>query len=638
MAEAQAPQMGRTASNKNRLPKRNFSTKYTTMPPTRLPEFEMIKPSSTTVGVVVAVTEARPSTSESLKTTPEITITCEDTPKARPRRPTLTIPPKAHISQQERPESPPSIPPPPPRRQSLERRPPSPSEIPIPNSSMDAPAPVRSDSRALTAVEQTPVMRSMFPSYDSSISLAQQQYYPSMDVIPALTRIREAAGPSAYVPHFQHGVRVNSLAPAKQQVEPKESPLRRSESLKRTTSYSRPDELVDLWSIANGQATEGAADTYILELSCEDLTLHSEIITFSASTSSPLYALSASANNNIGINRMHPQDHRSKIPICTSTLFQPTRQDPLITSIFPKLAGLMALDQSSSAAVARKLDRQASQLLQEQAVEQAQEREGTLLLWDCDSGRFCLMHPTLLDNAATTIHIEITPNPTNPEKITFIAPETETPLLCLQMQTLSLTLYTPAIAALPSLYVLDTLITALLTLLLHLHRSCADPATRHIPQLSQQIDDAESTLYFPPPPPSLHSNASKRSLRKQRSGSRLSTFRAPRSVKSTRSLASAYDADKDVELGTLDPSTGHSVNHNSEHKKSGNGGRFWRRQKQPKKVVVDDKEGEEGLPRGTRVVLRVLYWGFGVIYWMLELVVRVLVAVVVGVGRFVTRL
>ncbi|KAL9100370.1 MAG: hypothetical protein Q9163_004240 [Psora crenata] len=620
MAEAQALQLAPTASVKKHLPVRKISARYTTKPPAGFPEFELIKPSSNSVGMVVAVTEARPSTSESSE---QRATPAEDVSRRRPRRPTLTIPTTAHGLEQQRPPTPPMLPPPP-QRDSLEDHAPLPVEIPLPCSSSNTPTLVRSDGRATTAVEKTPVMRSMFPSYNPSVPLAQQHYYPSRQVAPALTRMRELAGSAAHATQLQQEGGDTGLAPAKQEEGPKESPLKRSESLKRPITFSKPEDLAKLWSIANGQATEGAADLFTLELSCEDLTLDSEIITFCSSTGAPLYALSASANHDVSITRIHPQDHRTKVPICASTIAQPTRQDPLITLIFPKLAGLMAIDESSSSAVARKLDRQASQLLQAEAIAQAQEREGTLLLWDSDSGRFCLMHPTLLDKTATIMRIEITPSNNSPERIIVFAPETEMPLLSLSMQTLALTLYTPAITALPSLYVLDTLMTGLLTLLLHIHRCCADPSVRHTAQ--QQTDDTESTLYFPPPPPSLHSNASKRDLRKQKSQSRQAAFRSPRSVKSTRSLRSTYDADRDVELGSLDPVTGRGA-------PNAVGGKA--KQKPPKGLFAVD---DPSLPRGTRAVLKFLYWIFNAIYWVLGAIVQIFVVIVVGVGKFITKL
>lgn len=322
--------------------------------------------------------------------------------------------------------------------------------------------------------------------------------------------------------------------------------------------------------------------------------------------------------------RIHPTDHRTKIPICSTVLNQPSRQDPLIASIFPKLAGLLALDQSSTAAIGRRLDRQASALLQAEAIRQSQEREASMLLWDCDSGRFCLLHPSLLDGTATTMRIEIVPNTINPERITIFAPETGTPLVELEMRTLSLQIHTNPIRALPSLYLLDTLVIALLTLLLHLHRLCANPSIRHSPPQPE-----ESSIYFPPPPPSLHSNASKRDLRRQRAESRHSTFRSIRSVKSSRSLTSTVAADgndKDIELGNLDPQTGHA--------KEEEGFKI-EKKKAPKGIIDCD---DPGLPKGTRAALRFLYWIFQVVYWIMGALFQLFALAVVGLGKFVTKL
>ena len=356
----------------------------------------------------------------------------------------------------------------------------------------------------------------------------------------------------------------------------------------------------------------------------DDLSLNSEIITFS-STAAPLYILSASAPNQISVSRIHPVDTRTRIPICSSILNRPSRQDPLILSIFPKLAGLLALDQSSTLAVERRLDRQASALLQADAIKTSQEHEASMLLWDSDSGRFCLLHPTLLDSAATTCQIAITPNPINPQKIVFFAPETSTPLLELDMPTLALTVHATAIAALPNLYLLDSLMTAMLTLLLHLHRLCADPGSRH----SSPPAPEENALYFPPPPPSLHSQASKRDLRRQRNDSRHSAFRSVRSMRSTRSL----NTDKDIELGIIDPETGRRASHALDE---GEGVKIGGKKKKAPKGVIDTDD--PALPTGTKTALKFLYWVFEVVYWVMGALVQVLAVGVVAAGKFVTKL
>lgn len=364
----------------------------------------------------------------------------------------------------------------------------------------------------------------------------------------------------------------------------------------------------------------------LLELSVcnsDNLSPNHEIITFN-SGDHPIYALEAKSAIDLTISRIHPENRTTKIPICASTLAQPTRQDSVISTVFPKLAGLMALDQSSSAAVANKLDRNASKLAQAEAIQQAQEREASLLLWDCDSGKFCIMHPTLLDQAPTSLPIEIIPTPTNPEKITIFAPETRTPLLVLSLPLLTLTVHSAAITALPSLYILDTLMISLLTLLLHLHRSCGNPSSYQQPPISPSIPS------FPPPPPSLHSSASRQNLRRPRAASRLSAFRSTRSIKSTRSLHSAYDVDRDLEMADLSaPSDPMTTGRNVKGEKAM--GKQW----PPTQIFATD---DPALGRTTRMALKLLYWIFEIIFWILGVMVQVMAAGIVGAGKFISKL
>ena len=268
----------------------------------------------------------------------------------------------------------------------------------------------------------------------------------------------------------------------------------------------------------------------------------------------------------------------------------------------------MALDHSSNVAVAHKLDRKASADLQAEAISRAQEREASMLIWDSDSNKYCLMHPTLLDSAATTLPIEIIPNPSNPRKITMFAPETNSPVLTLSLQSLALALHIPAIKALPSLYILDTLISTLLTLLLHLHRSCATSSP------SQPTSISPHTPLFPPPPTFAY-DSPRSSLRNKRSTSRFSVFRSTKSMKSNRSLHSASTYEQDIELEHLPPYQGKHL--------------------PPKQVFSTD---DQSLPKATRAVLKLLYWVFEVLFWIMGVVVQLLAAGVVGVGKLITKL
>lgn len=269
MGAQESPQLRTMPSQKKHSPARKLSMKYSTRPPKGLPEFEMVKPSEP---VTVAVTETRPSTGDSSRKTSEDNAPTQSRSSSRPRRPTITIPTKALVAKQQSTTDNQPLPPPPshPPPNQTHKRAPSPAEVALPRSSTDTRDLVQSDSRATTAVPpsaQTPVMRSMFPSYNTTVPLTQQNYVPNPEVVPALTRMREVTGPSSYPPSLHHASSSTSLAPPSQAAVKKESPLRRSESLKRPAVYSTPEELLGLWNVANGQALNDEIERKTLELS-----------------------------------------------------------------------------------------------------------------------------------------------------------------------------------------------------------------------------------------------------------------------------------------------------------------------------------------------------------------------------------
>ena len=262
MATERVHQQGSIASLRKHMPIRKLSARYTTKPPSRMPEFEMLKPSGNTAGIVVAITEGRPSDDSIAEISePE----SPETQKPRPRTlpPPLTIPAKAHVKPEPKVDSPgpsPASPSPPPSRAA------SAADVPLPRSSTNTPTLERKSSE-MGEPEQTPVMRSMFPSYNPAVPLAQQHYAPNMNVVPPSRRF-SSNNPYTKQKNRSQTDLGNPGAAAK---EPKESPLRRSESLKRVNAISTPEDLLDLWSIANGQDYEKAAESYTLELSWYDL-------------------------------------------------------------------------------------------------------------------------------------------------------------------------------------------------------------------------------------------------------------------------------------------------------------------------------------------------------------------------------
>ena len=341
----------------------------------------------------------------------------------------------------------------------------------------------------------------------------------------------------------------------------------------------------------------------------ESLTRDREVITFS-SASQALYTLSSQPDG-ISISRTHPSNPNPTIVICETRLSTPTATAPLVALILPKLSELMALDQSSTIAVSHGLDRQASEDLQAEAFARARQNEESSLLWDSDSDKYFLIHPTLLDNNSTRFSIEITPSASNPERIVIYAPETDgaTPVLELILSTRNLSIYTTPIVALPSLYTLDTLLIALLMLLLHLHRSSS------ISSFAQPHNDFQPPS-FPPPPSTL--SASSRTAHKQKR-----TFSVW-----TKSVfaASTTQLPHDEEHGLAHAENNDVVPSQTKALESEWG--F--------KPMIDPED--EKLPKATRLALRGLYWGFEVIVWILGLLVNLLAAGIVGAGKVIKKL
>lgn len=328
-----------------------------------------------------------------------------------------------------------------------------------------------------------------------------------------------------------------------------------------------------------------------------------------------LYTLTATISG-VKVSRTHPSSPDPTIQVCETALSIPTTTSPLVATIFPKLAGLMALDQSSSIAVSHGLDRQASADLQAEAMVCAQHNEASSLVWDSDSGKYFLIHPSLLDNTSNNLPIEITPSALEPERIVIWAPESDasTPLLTLALASRTLTIHTTAIAALPSLYTLDTLVSAMLAVLLHLHRSSSIPALPNT-----QKDNAIVPAF--PPPPGLLSAAARPARTKKRT---LSTWYRSTFSSSTAPLP---QHPPDEEAGG---ETAVTVGH------AGAGGKQSIGSDWTYKPMID--VDDESLPAATRATLKTLYWGFEAIIWIMGLFINLLAVGVVGAGKVVKKL
>ncbi|KAF2997691.1 hypothetical protein E8E13_006401 [Curvularia kusanoi] len=261
-------------------------------------------------------------------------------------------------------------------------------------------------------------MRSMFPTYNPNLPLSQQAYKPTQASPTHLQTSRSPYSPEPYVPHSSTSRNTAAAKPA-----PK--------------TFFTPSNLLDnLWLAANGQE-EPAVQIYTLKM--HRATLANPTITFGTTPSLPFYSLATtnlagedapvqSIINEILIQRHHPTQPRV-LPIAQLDLisppsldaatFNPQQQESttLLTSIYPKLAALQALDAAANSPAASRIalvdpgaQSPAAQRLAEDVLAGAAQRECCTLLWTRDDptqqanpwaqhipseGNYQLHHPTL---------------------------------------------------------------------------------------------------------------------------------------------------------------------------------------------------------------------------------------------------
>ncbi|XRM37308.1 hypothetical protein ABZX51_000789 [Aspergillus tubingensis] len=495
---------------------------------------------------------------------------------------------------------------------------------------------------SLPAAAPVVPMKSTFPRYNYDLPMNQQHYYqePSFNSHWELSRsetetpppeIDRALGPKtvpASVLNFPAGV----LDPVER--------------------YSTQEELQSLWEIANGQRPQSLPGTFNL---CVDR-IDANTLTF-GDPKSPFYTLRATSANDISIIRKHPSKQDSSVPVMNLKLEDKSRRQPpcdgLVSILFPRLAAILAIDQAAEVAEELRLSPIEAAKAEGEALKRVAAQESCKLLWNQSKRVYELHHPALckqqppaLVGAAGiplspvrskysgVLHITVsslpkeggcsqpptilvtTPLPADvvetgamaatPRTSTLPLTDADEPLASLDLRTMTLSLATGSIAAtIPSLYAVDCLVSALLTV------AVSDESTRPVLEGLKLYDQGLST------PPSS----------------------TPREEMIT-ALAEQEDAKEGSQLWSKVKSQPKSDDRKGYH--------FWKRgPKKPKaqKAIIEEfdmdkygryqggsREGEE-LPRITRGCLRVLFWGFNVVVHGLTMVVKGIAWMVVNLTR-----
>jgi hypothetical protein len=141
--------------------------------------------------------------------------------------------------------------------------------------SRDSPeAPSQNSSTTLVreneSSEQSPVMRSMFPRFNPTVPLGQQQYFPTLErATPVIVPVESSQySPSLYSHPRSPPQTLLAADPWAASRIPSTimhaSPLRITEES--PPDLSTPEQLLDFWSIANGQESAEAEESYTLGL------------------------------------------------------------------------------------------------------------------------------------------------------------------------------------------------------------------------------------------------------------------------------------------------------------------------------------------------------------------------------------
>lgn len=234
--------------------------RYTTRPP-KAQEFEMFGiPKSTGNACEVVITVHETSSSPSrLASPPRAYLPKIKTSGLTPSQSHANISSVVASTDRSRSMTSPSLLPPPPLRILAAST----------RSQTSSPSHVRSSS-APSMEAQSPVMRSMFPRYNPQVSLAKQHYYPSRESNSRMANVRPGLGGSSSrtmsISSREETRSTDFSRPGVGSFRERDS-LRSSHSSDPRPPLSSPEELLDLWSMANGQGNQEAATTYTLRLS-----------------------------------------------------------------------------------------------------------------------------------------------------------------------------------------------------------------------------------------------------------------------------------------------------------------------------------------------------------------------------------
>ncbi|PGH06074.1 hypothetical protein AJ80_08242 [Polytolypa hystricis UAMH7299] len=543
------------------------------------------------------------------------------------------------------------------------------------NSPTPVPAPPSERSVSPTTVQTTVIasspelsssppapMRSIFPQYDPSLSLNQQHYFPQhpqeQHHLP-----RQVVSKADYNPSITSPPPTNAT-----QAQHEEVPQ---------SIFSSTEDLTQLWRAANAEGMNTDLSIFHLHFSKVDP------FTFAfGNNSAALYSFKANAMNDIEIHRSHPTKLHAKSPIVSLNLGDNARMNAggYVAVLFPMLADIIAREQAHHLSKQHQLLPTEAMEVEDDAVKRAKAQESCVIKWNGIHNRYDLHHQALVrekrsnsqdstvspqapqqDDQAGILHLTISASTSTSRKLqhpptmliaapapTTDGPESprtsaeDTPLVALDFETGTLTIYAGLINSIvPSLYGIDTLVSAILTV------AVVDQSTRTI--LADMEIEEPSLAAFPdpyrvasPPPPSV-------------------------AATSIRFSGKLYTTQAEREEAEQEATLMEQI-HSTTQTKSKRRTSFWKWQNSPSSptttaspksksknknkkppIVVEDidlerygrykdgssREGQK-LPGVTRTVLRTMFWAYKLVIWGLTVAVKFMAWILMNMTRCLT--
>ena len=263
----------------------------------------------------------------------------------------------------------------------------------------------------------------MFPTYNPNVSLHQQRYFPQrISNFQTENVSREDYGSSVASPsRLDNALGGPKTAPASIINFPADVLALKE------THVSSVRELEKLWKATNGYEPDSTLGSFDLKMSRynslfirkarrsltasrnDDATFN-----FGSTPTQPFYTLETYDTHELCISRTHPRKPTKNIPILLLSIEAAGRRlppnDGLVTFIFPKLAAMLAIDQSTQLAAQHHLAPTLRDEMQADAVQRAAAQEACHLKWNENERRYELAHPAI----GRDPNEEINPDPSPP--------------------------------------------------------------------------------------------------------------------------------------------------------------------------------------------------------------------------------